>query len=119
VWRYGQVGEPGCEIGAAAEALRGFAARLSPVYLVLVRWLRAEEKRVSDSEYFVLIRPGDATREVEEALRDLRLPPEAAGLHRHFFVTRARQTVVMATGPDAPISARLMARGWSVPGTDA
>jgi hypothetical protein len=65
--------------------------------------------------YHVLIKVGDATREVEDAVREAG-SAEAAGLHRHFFVSRADQTVVMATGDDAPIVRRLRSgRGWAEP----
>jgi hypothetical protein len=71
---------------------------------------------VNDAEYLVLVRQGDATREVTAALRDLGLAAEAAGLHRTLFVTRANQTVAMVQDADAPITAALLARGWAAPG---
>jgi hypothetical protein len=71
---------------------------------------------VSDSEYLVLVRQGDATREVTAAVRALGMTPEAAGLHRALFVTRANQTVVMVKDVDVPIAAALLARGWAAPG---
>jgi len=74
------------------------------------------ESLVNDSEYLVLVREGDATREVTAAVRALGLTPEAAGLHRTLFVTRANQTVVMVTNVETPIAAALLARGWAAPG---
>jgi hypothetical protein len=65
-------------------------------------------------EYHVLTREGDATGEVESVVRDLG-SPESAGLHRCFFVSRARQTVVMVRGLDSPLAVRLRAMGWSEP----
>lgn len=66
--------------------------------------------------YHVLTKDGDALTEVDEAVRSLG-SPEKAGLHRHFFVTRANQTVVMAHSPDAPIATFLRDRpGWKEPG---
>ena len=46
----------------------------------------------------VLIASGDRLAEVAAAVKDAG-GGEAAGLHRHFYVTRANQTVVMTTGP--------------------
>lgn len=67
------------------------------------------------ASYHVLTCHGDALREVEDALRSIGTPEEA-GLFRHFFVTRANQTVVMATGEDAPIAKALRGRaGWREP----
>jgi hypothetical protein len=66
--------------------------------------------------YHVLTRSGDASDEVARLVRELGDGSEI-GLHRCFFVSRARQTVVMATGPDAPIARALRARpGWLEPG---
>lgn len=67
-------------------------------------------------EYHVLTKDGDALAEVDQAVRSLG-SAEKAGLHRHFFVTRANQTVVMAHAPDAPIATLLRERpGWKEPG---
>jgi hypothetical protein len=74
------------------------------------------ESPVSDSEYLVLVRQGDATPEVTAAVRELGMTSEAAGLHRTLFVTRANQTVVMVKDADVPIAAALLARGWAAPG---
>lgn len=73
---------------------------------------------MSEPEYLVLIRAGDATAEVESALRGLGMSREEAGLHRLLFVTRANQTVVMARDAEAPIAALLLDRGWAAPGND-
>jgi hypothetical protein len=65
--------------------------------------------------YHVLTKSGDASGEVEEAARELG-SVQSSGLHRHFFVARARQTVVMANAPDAPIVRLLLKReGWKEP----
>lgn len=67
-------------------------------------------------EYHVLTKLGDAGAEVERVLSRFGSAREA-GLHRHFFVTRAKQTVVLAHGKDAPIAAALRAvPGWQEPG---
>jgi hypothetical protein len=71
---------------------------------------------VSDSEYLVLVKQGDATREVSAAVRELGIAAEAAGLHRTLFVTRASQTVAMVEDADAPIARLLLSRGWVAPG---
>jgi hypothetical protein len=83
------------------------------------RSYRIEELSMSDQDYFVLIRRGDATAEVESALRQSGLSAERAGVHRMLFVTRAHQTVVMARDARAPIVALLLERGWTAPGSDA
>jgi hypothetical protein len=68
------------------------------------------------SGFHVLVRTGDASPEVESALRDLGSPARA-GLHRYFYVSRANQTVVMTLAPDAPLAVRLRkVAGWSEPG---
>ena len=70
---------------------------------------------VAATGYHVLTCDGDALREVNDALRSIGTP-ESAGLYRHFFVTRANQTVVMTTGPEAPLAAALRRRpGWREP----
>jgi hypothetical protein len=70
-------------------------------------------------EFHVLTRDGDASREVEEAVRTIGTP-EQAGLHRYFFVSRAHQTVVMTQSPDAPLARSLRGReGWREPGDEA
>jgi hypothetical protein len=68
------------------------------------------------SGHHVLVRSGDASAEVERALRNLG-SPERAGLHRYFYVSRADQTVVMTLAPDAPLAVRLRGEaGWTEPG---
>lgn len=63
----------------------------------------------------VLLKRGDASAEVEAALKRLG-GPGPAGLHRYFHVVQARQTVVMLTHADAPIADALLARGgWTRP----
>lgn len=65
--------------------------------------------------YHVLVCDGDCLGEVDEALKSIGSPGEA-GLHRHFFVTRANQTVVMTTDADAPLARALRDRpGWREP----
>ncbi|MEX2582394.1 MAG: hypothetical protein WD766_03930, partial [Gemmatimonadota bacterium] len=60
----------------------------------------------------VLVKDGDASAEVDEAVRQVG-SPDAAGLHRYFFVARANQTVVMADGSASPIVAHLRrSPGW-------
>jgi len=73
---------------------------------------------VTDSQYVVLIRAGDAIAEVDQGLRSLGIAAEAAGLHRVLFVTRANQTVAMVHHLDTPIATLLLGRGWTAPGTD-
>jgi hypothetical protein len=66
-------------------------------------------------DYHVLTKAGDASSEVEAAVREIG-GAEAAGLHRHFFVTRANQTVVLALSSDSRIVRLLRgARGWLEP----
>jgi hypothetical protein len=70
---------------------------------------------VPNPAYHVLIKAGDASAEVEAAARRLG-DASGAGLHRHYYVSRANQTVVMATGPEAPITRLLLeASGWKAP----
>ena len=65
--------------------------------------------------YHVLTADGDRTGEVDELIRQLGTT-EQAGLHRHFFVTRANQTVVMTLREDSPLAAALRRRpGWQEP----
>ena len=63
----------------------------------------------------VLTKVGDASAEVEAALREIG-GAEAAGLHRHLYVTRANQTVVIAAGPESQI-VKVLRRwpGWLEP----
>ena len=63
----------------------------------------------------VLTKVGDASAEVEAALRALG-GAETAGLHQHLYVTRANQTVVIATGPESSI-VKVLRRGpgWIEP----
>ncbi len=73
---------------------------------------------LGNSPYHVLIKAGDASAEVERVVRTLG-SAEAAGVHGHFFVQRADQTVVMALGPDSPISVALRGKpGWTAPGEE-
>lgn len=66
-------------------------------------------------DYHVLVRKGDGTAEVAELIREIGSEAKA-GLHRCFYVTRAQQTVVMVTEPDAELARRLAGRkGWSAP----
>lgn len=68
-------------------------------------------------EYHVLTKAGDATQEVEVAVRELG-PPERSGLHRFFFVARANQTVVMTVDSESPLANLLRVRaGWMEPGS--
>ncbi|MQA89628.1 MAG: hypothetical protein GEU90_05270 [Gemmatimonas sp.] len=66
-------------------------------------------------EYHVLTKSGDASAEIEEAVKALGTR-ENAGLHRYYYVKRANQTVVMASGVDSPIARVLRERaGWKEP----
>ena len=66
-------------------------------------------------QYPVFVRAGDAVDEVDTLVRELG-GADAAGLHRHMYVTRADQTVVMTTTPDAPLAVALRARAsWLEP----
>lgn len=66
-------------------------------------------------EYHVLTRRGDALSDIEREVSRLG-SREAAGLHRYFYVSRANQTVVMATHADAPIAKALRALpAWDEP----
>lgn len=66
--------------------------------------------------FHVLVKEGDGTDEVTELVREIGSEAEA-GLHRCFYVTRARQTVVMVTSPEAELARRLSRRkGWTAPG---
>lgn len=70
---------------------------------------------MADASSYIMTKLGDATAEVEAALREVGSADEA-GLHRYFFVTRAGQTVVMAAGRDAPIALTLRRTGgWEQP----
>lgn len=63
----------------------------------------------------VFIRPGDALAEIDALVRELG-GADAAGLHRQMYVTRADQTVVMTTTPEAPLAAALRTRSaWLEP----
>ncbi len=65
--------------------------------------------------YHVLTRRGDALSDIEREVARLG-SREAAGLHRYFYVSRANQTVVMATHADAPIARALRAHpAWDEP----
>jgi hypothetical protein len=74
---------------------------------------------VSDNGFHVFVKAGDATAELQNALRELRLSEEKAGIHRHLFVTRANQSVVMVRDLDAPIVSLLRRSGWSQPADDS
>lgn len=70
---------------------------------------------MAEPTYHVMIRKGDASAEVEAATREVG-GAASAGLHRHYYVSRADQTVVLATSADAPISRLLRERGgWMEP----
>lgn len=73
-----------------------------------------------DAVYHVLTKSGDATAEVDDALRALEargVSREASGFHKVLHVTRAEQTVVMVARRDSPLAAELRARrGWGEPG---
>lgn len=76
---------------------------------------------MSAPEYHVLIRPGDARPEVDRALEALKRERGAdadLGFHKYMYVTRAEQTVVMVSGPDAPVAVALRTgKGWTEPGS--
>ncbi|HEX8905834.1 MAG TPA: hypothetical protein VF771_13370 [Longimicrobiaceae bacterium] len=72
-----------------------------------------------EAVHHVLTKRGDATAEVDAALRALAargVPREASGLHKVLHVTRAGQTVAMVARRDCPLAAELRGRGWSEPG---
>lgn len=73
-----------------------------------------------DEAFHVLIHPGDARAEVDRALEALKRRHGAEadlGFHKYMYVTRAEQTVVMVSGPDAPVAVALRAgKGWEEPG---
>lgn len=65
-----------------------------------------------------MIRSGDATSEIESIVARLG-GPEAAGLHRFFYVSRAGQTVVMVRDESSPLAVALRERpGWAEPGEE-
>lgn len=68
--------------------------------------------------YPVFVRHGDALAEIDALVRELG-GAEPAGLHRHMYVTRADQTVVMTTTSDAQLAAALRARASWLEPTDA
>ena len=71
---------------------------------------------MAEFEYHVLTRDGDATMDVEAALRGM--PDGKGGLHRYFYVSRANQTVVMTMSASSPIADALRRRdGWREPGS--
>ena len=66
--------------------------------------------------YPVFIARGDARAEVDRLVASIAPTPAAAGFHKYFYVAKADQTVVMATGRDAPLAAALRARReWTEP----
>jgi hypothetical protein len=75
---------------------------------------------MAETEHHILTREGDGTPDVEAALARLAargVTREAAGLHKHLYVTRARQTVVMVASAEAPLAAELRGLpGWQEPG---
>lgn len=65
--------------------------------------------------YPVFVRHGDALAEIDALVRELG-GEESAGLHRHMYVTRADQTVVMTTEVDTPLATELRGRAsWLEP----
>lgn len=69
-------------------------------------------------DYHVLTRRGDALPDIEREVARLG-SREEAGLYRYFYVSRANQTVVMATHADAPIARALRALpDWDEPVED-
>ena len=67
-------------------------------------------------EYHVFVKRGDARAEVDSLLKELGTEPEAAGLHKYFYVAQAHQTAVMLAGGDVPLAAALRGRkGWQEP----
>jgi hypothetical protein len=71
--------------------------------------------------FHVMTKGGDARGEVDDVLRALEargVTRAAAGFHKYLHVTRAEQTVVMATRRDSPLAAELRGRGWSEPGDE-
>lgn len=63
----------------------------------------------------VFVSRGDRLAELETLVRELG-GPDRAGLHRQMYVTRAEQTVAIATHVDSPLAAALRERaGWLEP----
>lgn len=72
---------------------------------------------MSAQSFHIFIKPGDAGRELAGILEELgAATPEQAGCQKSIYVTRADQTVVFATGREAPIARALREReGWQEP----
>lgn len=70
---------------------------------------------MAGSGFHVLTARGDATEQVDSAVREIG-SAEAAGLHRVFFVSRADQTVVMTRTADSELAVALRrVGGWEEP----
>ncbi len=74
---------------------------------------------MSQPEYPVFIKRGDARPEVDRLLAELKRTHGSAGhagFHKYLYVSKAGQTVVMVTGRDTPLPAALRGRvGWQEP----
>ena len=64
----------------------------------------------------VFVARGDARAAVDRLLKTLAPTPMAAGFHKYFYVAKADQTVVLATGRDTPLAGALRDRPeWTEP----
>lgn len=75
---------------------------------------------MSEHEYHVLTRRGDARPDVDRVLAELKAehgPEVDTGFHKYMFVTKADMTVLMVYAPDSLLAGALRGRaGWSEPG---
>lgn len=81
--------------------------------------LPSKSIRMTQPQYPVFIKRGDARAEVDRVLDELKRAhgsSSAVGFHKYLHVANANQTVVMVTGRDTPLAAALRGRaGWLEP----